>query len=378
MEMKKIECKVSFVTPAFLGGADQSAQWRTPPFKALIRQWWRVAECAGKKPNISLIHKREGQLFGRAADKETTASKVRLKLDWRGGHLKKEDWNKYSFSQVDHPEVKKKKDPSQLEPVGVALYLGYGPVGVGNKLQRPSFLAPGESRALTLLVPAPEGAKFAEVMRLTHLVGTVGGRCRNGWGSLHFDQGGLSCDELASALESGNRPARDWLRVYSRPWRDALDTDWCHALGRDEKGLLIWRTEPKKRWEDVLKALAEVKITFRTQFHFQGGGKHANLCDRQLLAYPITNHELWDWEFIRDKHGGLPRKDPLRSANQVLFKAIPANNGYVGIVVHLPHSLSTPLAGRLKEADSNGMSAREREVWNNVHEVLDKQLTRLP
>ncbi len=29
-------------TPSYLDHlSDQSAQWRTPPFKALIRQWWR-------------------------------------------------------------------------------------------------------------------------------------------------------------------------------------------------------------------------------------------------------------------------------------------------------------------------------------------------
>jgi hypothetical protein len=35
--------RVSFTTPAFLGDAEQNGQWRTPPFKALLRQWWRVA-----------------------------------------------------------------------------------------------------------------------------------------------------------------------------------------------------------------------------------------------------------------------------------------------------------------------------------------------
>ena len=40
--MRKLEYQVTFNTPAFLGNADQQAQWRTPPFKALLRQWWRV------------------------------------------------------------------------------------------------------------------------------------------------------------------------------------------------------------------------------------------------------------------------------------------------------------------------------------------------
>ncbi len=41
--MQKLTYEVRFTTPAFLGNAEQKGQWRTPPFKALLRQWWRVA-----------------------------------------------------------------------------------------------------------------------------------------------------------------------------------------------------------------------------------------------------------------------------------------------------------------------------------------------
>jgi CRISPR-associated protein Cmr1 len=40
MGMTETSYTVRFVTPAFLGDADQKGRWRTPPFKALIRQWW--------------------------------------------------------------------------------------------------------------------------------------------------------------------------------------------------------------------------------------------------------------------------------------------------------------------------------------------------
>ena len=39
-----------FLTPAFLGGADQSGQWRTPPIKHLLRERWRVAWAAQNGP----------------------------------------------------------------------------------------------------------------------------------------------------------------------------------------------------------------------------------------------------------------------------------------------------------------------------------------
>lgn len=42
--MEELSYTISFTTPAFLGNAEQQAQWRTPPFKALLRQWWRVVK----------------------------------------------------------------------------------------------------------------------------------------------------------------------------------------------------------------------------------------------------------------------------------------------------------------------------------------------
>ncbi len=40
--MRQMKYRIEFLTPAFLGNAEQSGQWRAPPFKALLRQWWRV------------------------------------------------------------------------------------------------------------------------------------------------------------------------------------------------------------------------------------------------------------------------------------------------------------------------------------------------
>jgi CRISPR-associated protein Cmr1 len=362
---ERLELTVQFVTPAFLGNAEQSGQWRTPPFKALLRQWWRVVYANGSPPNVRTMHQEEGRLFGRAADQGTTASLVRLRLDWRGGEIAQAVWNSqqaHQFESVNHPEVKDKND--RTKPVGTALYLGYGPVDVGNRLKRESAVASGQSRVLRVSVPATEEIRFKEVFRLIHLFGALGSRCRNGWGSLHFQKGGLVPEEIRNVLTPDNRAARDWLRRYARDWKEALDTDWCHALGKDEQGLLLWRTEAKAKWEDVLKLLAEVKIAFRTKFHFNGGGTHAAMCDRHVLAYPITNHGLGAWG------------KEARSANQVVSKVLRDGNSYVGLVTHFPHELPEALKRRL-DADRRGLRDREIQVWTRVHQTLNEKLTRL-
>lgn len=365
--MKTFDHKVRFVTPAFLGNAEQAGQWRTPPFKALLRQWWRVAEVRGGKPDIADLRRREGELFGRAADQGATASQVKLRLDWgdNNGSISAKNW-RADTGKVRHDEAEKAGFI-----VDAALYLGYGPLDAdkakGHYLKRKSALAPGQSRVLKLGVPSSKEPCFRDVIRLAHAFGALGSRCRNGWGSLHFEQGGLSNQELAALLDPANRADRDWLRTFSRDWRQALDADWCHALGRDDTGLLLWRTDAMERWEDVLKTLAEMKIAFRTPFHFKGGGRHTALCDRQVLAYPVTNHPLDAWG------------KNARSANQVLFKVFSVGSEYVGLVTHLPHGLPTPLKKRLNGGDAQGLCNREETVWRQVHELLAMQgLTRLP
>ena len=374
--MPTIECRVSFVTPAFLGGADQSAQWRTPPFKALLRQWWRVVWVGEQKkaqtpfpPDPEALREAEADLFGAAADERDSAgskvSRVRLRMDWREQQSEKipsREWQ-VDAGQVEHPEVKRKG-------IDAALYLGYGPLtnqGDRSALSRDAALRSGCERSWTIVLPHDQARKeLMNALRLIHAFGGLGGRSRNGWGSLHFEQGGLSREDLEGFLNRANAEARDWVRAFSRPWTDALDTDWCHAVGTDKEGLLIWRTQAVDKWEQVLNRLAEVKVAFRTQFHFKGGGPHNQVCERQILAYPITKHGLDAW-----------RRD--RSANQIFFKVLPmGTRKYVGLIVHLPHRVPDVLTEKLDRNDQRTLRALERTVWGEVHQLLDNELTRLP
>src|SRR5699024_7802539 len=112
--MNKIECTVRFLTPAFLGDANQSGTWRTPPFKAELRQWWRVV-MASRGLDYQALRKTEAQLFGHAwLDKPATKSRVRLRLSrWRPGQLPKGT------------------------TFGSEKYLGFGPVSFRGELEHP-------------------------------------------------------------------------------------------------------------------------------------------------------------------------------------------------------------------------------------------------
>ncbi len=356
------ELKVSFTTPVFLGGPDGNAQWRTPPFKALFRRWWRVVYAKGSAPVPADLFRAESALFGRAADTGTTASRVRFRLDWRPEAAPQTTWQEYSFQRLRHPEVNR--------PVSADLYLGYGPIG--RRGAQRSFLPPGARQTLRVGWPLGEAEQFAEIVRLVQVFGVLGGRSRNGWGSLNIGGGPTEYLDMDCFLDPADSTARDWVRHYSRAWDQAVqaDTDWCHAVGADETGLLLWRTPERSSWQEVLADWGAAKIEFRTQFRFPGSTTASGLHRRHLLAYPITRHA----------YRGALRDHPWhRCANQLVFKVLTLpGDRYVGLAAHLPHALPRRLREGIPSEERDRVRRMELEVWPAVHSKLDEMLTRLP
>lgn len=71
--MKTLEYNIRFITPAFVGNAEQNGQWRTPPLKALLRQWWRVVYVANKNFQIDLkamLHEEGGVIWSCWPDRQ--------------------------------------------------------------------------------------------------------------------------------------------------------------------------------------------------------------------------------------------------------------------------------------------------------------------
>ena len=344
--------RLTFLTPAFLGDAQQSGRWRTPPFKAQLRQWWRVvyAAQAGFRPGLeAAMRQEEGKLFGNAwLENDYCKSLVRLRLDrWDPGKLK--SWAGLEQGKVDHPEPQKTN-----YKVGPHAYLGLGPLnGSGGtqlaKKQEKSTAAirDGESAVLSLAVPAEHAGRIGQALALMHRYGTVGGRSRNGWGSY-----ALIPLEGTPGLQ-GALPVRDWHRC--------LELYWPHAIGKDEKGPLVWQTTPHADWKALMRTLAILKIGLRTQFRFSSGRDAPQPEARHWLAYPVTKHSVRPWG------------DQARLPNQLRFKVRLAPDGrqLVGVIFHMPH-LPPPAFGP-------DQAAIER-VWRQVHAFLDapaQKLTRI-
>jgi CRISPR-associated protein Cmr1 len=347
----RLSYTVRFVCPAFLGNAEQSGQWRTPPFKALLRQWWRVAYAAEHEFSVDVNSMRnaEGKLFGAAADeRNSNKSRVRLRLDrWDAGSLK--TWQ--PLAKVNHPEIGR--------AVGSDLYLGYGPLN-WDKDKRATILKTDTHKAnaaiqtdesatfriaLTPDVSQQDSERIAKSIALIDHNGTLGGRSRNGWGSFVLEP--LNGTSAPRSLDAS----------MLRLWRDALALDWPHAIGRDEQGPLVWQTDPCTDWKAAMKRLAEIKIALRTQlFKFPAERPpHHRPLDRHWLSYPITKHVTSAWS------------NNARLPNSLRFKLRPDSRDPAklrGVIFHVPCLPPSEFAP--------DRPAIER-VWKRVHDFLDNR-----
>ena len=326
MSLQILRYEVTFLTPAFLSNAKQSGQWRTPPFKAALRQWWRVvwASRKGFSSDHESMRRAEARLFGAATGTSAvgagTKSELRLRLQhWREGRDSTANWGSQSL-----------------------LYLGYGPLeyqkGKGVALKRHPAIGAGEKVGLEIALPADDLDVVRDALALFRQYGTLGGRSRNGWGSVELTD--------ISNLGSMSTPPSQ----CQRDWREALDRDWPHAIGtgHDERAL-IWATKSATDWQCVMATLSEVRKSVRGTFKFSSSASSQR---GHWLAYPVTKHEVADWKSKR-----LP--------NSLRFKVRRNKDNpdrREGIIFHMPCMPPCEFKPRKDEI---------RSVWQRVHQSLD-------
>ncbi len=325
--MKMLDLTIRFTTPAFLGNAEQSGQWRTPPFKALLRQWWRVVYAAEKQFSIDIeaMCREEGLLFGDAgldddrrgegSSAKPGKSKIRIRLDnkWGTGKL-------FRAPDIGRIWVGKNQIPG-------ALYSGYGPVKPGPKLKGKGAINSGEGTLLRVAFPEDYCLEIEQAFALINEYGTVGGRSRNGWGSF----------ELKGKLPAPNPVFRNW--------KDAMELDWPHALGKDERGELVWRSASQPKWQEAMQLLAQTRSDVRRA-----------VPERLMLAYPDTRGILPGWG--RD----------ARVPNSLRFKVIADEKRYVALIFHMPCRPAVKLWEKLSKSQQQDLL----DCFSKAHCFLDE------
>ncbi|TXF11483.1 RAMP superfamily CRISPR-associated protein [Pelomicrobium methylotrophicum] len=318
--MKMIERRytVRFLTPAFLGDALQNARWRTPPFKHLLREWWRVAYAAehGFRIRVPDMRREEGLLFGNAwLDGEYNKSKVRIRLETPNG-VPTQAWIRG-----------KQKGVAPLSTGLDTSYAWFGLAKRGGNLPDRTAIKADDKEGVRVLCAAytdEMDGRMKEIMRLIDAFGLLGSRSRGGWGALHVE--GI---EPLGAQE---------IRRYARPLDQCLQHDWAMSLAVDNQGLCVWQSQSRfKSWSDAMRSVASLRKAVRTKL------KNVERKDlRQALGFAGK--------------GRMP--SPLR------WKIVPDSNGLFIRVFAMPHKLP---------ADSGASMSDEnlKLAWKTVCKALD-------
>lgn len=339
----RLELKCRLITPLFLGNARQEAEWRAAPFKALLRYWWRVSQLDCNDQQDLL--KKEGKLFGAAGEGEEKEKKGKSLIEVRV--ISEATPKKYNLGttlgKVFHPELEKPAD-KQILPLSYLAGMGLmRPDGQVNH----SYFPTESTFSLVLDFPSDIQKELEPTLALVAAFGALGARCRNGWGSFQIEQGlTWSKEELMASLEG-----------CTKDWWKGFDKDYPNCLGLDNKGKpLLWKTSPQDSWEKAMRALAEAYIAIRTGNVSKKISKldpGPGFAKRHLLGVPLTNHPV-----NIERHAS-----PLR-----LVVRRTGERNFNGFILHLPFRF----AGAPQELDSQW----QMEVWQQVHQGLDKLLAR--
>lgn len=281
----KREYQLELVTPAFLGGADQSAQWRTAGIKALIRQWWRVVWTA-ENPNKTVNDMRaaEAVRFGSVQDGLNRKAQIQIRFDEEAKNVN---------------SVVRGIQPDQNQSLQ---YLGFGPFVQPNQPSSKAALNSGIKMKFKILIQAKDeiqlnqfATEIDKTMFLVAQFGTLGSRSNNAWGSLHI---------------TGDIQPQD-LKQYGKNLTQCLQSDWKQAISKDAKGLMVWQTPPLNSSDDVMKKLK----TFRKDGH--------NYIAKQQGQRPLINAPV--------------KGNQNRNPSQFILKVLKEDGKFRGQVTLLAH-----------------------------------------
>lgn len=172
--MEKIFFKCRVTTPMFLGGADQNVEQRPQSLKGLLRFWWRVMQ---SENNIELLAKREGNIFGSAAN-GASASQFYTRMKFS---------NNINASKNPFPDHKVQVQGKSFS-INILDYLAYG-TKERNVFTR-SYIPDKQEFELAFLFRNNSCKEdILKAFKALYLFGGMGARSRNGFGGFEIIQG---------------------------------------------------------------------------------------------------------------------------------------------------------------------------------------------
>lgn len=334
VNVEKINFTVEFLTPCFLGGADQNAEVRTAPFKAGLRYWWRVLYGSKYGDKIKSV---EDEIFGTAkSDAKTKVGKSRViweVVDSRIDYQKEKTITSFSDIKYGSDKVYEKisdrdwnthaRRGSKDNRMNILNYLALGKFtlddenDVNPKNNKPKkknyrFIKPGSRISFNVRISTEKKSEIIDALKFFIIFGGVGGKSRNGFGSMYSKE----INELSWSGNVDISKVKNNFPVLSKDFAYLEST----ALGKWDLALT-----------KVGEAYRNTRISkIERKHHFEKRG---------LIARPIIPNSYDDDN--KDRDGNI-RKDRAPFPNN---DRIPKNfyigvrkeqNGFIGYILILP------------------------------------------
>lgn len=308
--MERETLQVEFVTPCFLGGASQGAEWRAASIRGELRWWFRAV--AGAEHGLEEVRKAEAAIFG------STERQARLRIRALGGPGARstwsdfdrrlrasqiaQHWNDTAQSTVERLRLMKDGKEILSNPLH---YLGFGPFEKGN-LARP-YLPAGNTADFHLdwrpgSIRPEFHTLFEDALWSWLNLGGLGAKSRKGYGSLK-----LLHRTSEPSQEPPSKEPTDTREAFQSRAREVLqrardfkgEPEWTHFSARSR--VFLAKSNDWTTWQDAMERLGSWIIAYRRRY---GSSKDVRVVD----GLPLKNRD-YDWAAPNGKNLGAEIPD---------------------------------------------------------------------
>jgi len=285
------EYEVEVITPLFLHGADPAkAELRPASFRGVLRFWWRASK--GREMSLAEMKRREAEIFGSTEKKSNVKIFVSQRSPFQITGKSLGRVNKFSIT-VNTKNTEGRVISISMNPLD---YLAFGCCSY-DKDQKcnvyKEYIKPENKFLLVIEFPERYQEDIKMALSCLHHFGGVGGRSRNGYGSLCFHPQG-DTPNLFSREEL-------WQRLKSRSL-----SSYTAFSEKTEK----WDISSRSTWEEALSELGQ---------RYYEARRELVLARRVLIAKPLIQIGVKD-----------------RYAKRYFFHVRKENDTYKGSVLFLP------------------------------------------
>ncbi len=325
--------RVSFSTPALLGSAEPTvAELRVPPFRSLLRSFWRVVYAAdGEVLDTNAMLSAEQQIFGGVGGRGGGSESFRPRRSLVELAITNDKGKPTLYPIENGYEFTPKPRRGSGELAQRLDYLGYPRVTTNNKVTsyKQSLLYTDKEFVLRVAWPATDSLRSslseqqAEqlfcALELMSLFGTVGNRSRHGYGSFcmfNMDEDEpfySSREKLEGEL---SRVASKYLRSWDRCFGEKMDM-WPRSFASLENNskLSVFMSEQSfSTIVDAMKSLSEVWSSARKKM-----GSDKEVLGSQGKGRDVCASERWPSQ-LRAKIFPIEVEDRKRQFVVVLFQ----------------------------------------------------------